>query len=162
MANKKRKGQFGGLNSATVSFKWNGTDSSGAANSAIGTHGTGVYLPSGATLIHFHSTVNTTFTSATDAAKIGIGVQTVTLDSEDVIAALAISDATNMWDAGNHAGKIGFPNLGADAAHDTQVEVAALFAATYLTLTAEREIRVTVQTEALTAGEMTMKFTYFL
>lgn len=162
MAKIKRKGQFGGLNSATVSFKWNGTDSSGAANSATGTHGTGVYLPSGATLVHFHATVNTTFTSATDAAKIGVGVQTLTLDSEDVIAAIAISDGTNMWDAGNHAGKIGFPNYGADTAHDSQVEVAALHAASFLTLTAEREIRVTVQSEALTAGEVTLKFIYFL
>lgn len=124
----------------------------------IAAYGLGIYIPSAAIVTKFWYDVITTFTSATDAATIAVHIQS----ANDLIAAIAISDATNMWDAGIHAGKVGFPNLGADAAHDSQVEVAALFAATALKATAEREITATVAVEALTAGKAVFFCEYVL
>lgn len=137
-------------------FDTAGTDTSGAANTTIAAHGLGVYIPDNAIITGFFYEVLTTFTSATDAATIAIKAQS----ANDLISAIAISDATNVWDAGVHAGLPGYPNLGADAAHDSQVEVAALFAATYIKMTAERELTATVAVEALTAGKAVLYVTY--
>lgn len=135
-----------------------GTDSAGVSNKTIAAHPTGVFLPSKAVITNVFFDVVTTFTSATDAATIAYKAQA----ANDMLSALAISDAQNIHDAGIHAGLIGFPNLGADAAHDSQIEVAALFAATLLKLTAEREITATVAVEALTAGKAVIYVEYYL
>lgn len=124
----------------------------------IAAHGLGVYVPDNAIITNIWWDVITTFTSATDAATIAVHVES----ANDLVSAIAISDATNVWDAGIHAGKVGAPNLGADAAHDSQVEVAALFAGTYLKLTAEREITATVAVEALTAGKAVFYVEYVI
>lgn len=122
----------------------------------VAAHGLGVSLPAGAIGIGFFYDVTTTFTSADDSATIAVHAEA----AGDLIAAIAISDATNMWDAGRHAGKPGYPNFGADAAHDSQVEVAALFAATFLKTTVAREITATVAVQALTAGKATFYVLY--
>jgi len=125
----------------------------------VAAHGLGIYIPNKAIVTKFWYDVITTFTSPTsDAATIAVHIQS----AGDLIAAIAISDATNVWDAGIHAGKVGFPNFGADAAHDSQVEVAALFAATAIKATAEREITATVAVEALTAGKAVFFCEYVL
>ncbi len=115
----------------------------------IAAHTLGVTLPDNAVILDFMVDVITTFTSATDAATIAYHLQS----ADDLLAAIAISDASNVHDAGLHGGKIGAPGLGADAAHDTQLEVAALIAASRLKLTAARTITATVAVEALTAGK---------
>lgn len=144
---------------ATAIFDTAGLDSSGVANTTQAAHGLGVYLPIKAVVTRFWYDVITTFTSATDAATIAVKAQS----ANDLIAAIAISDATNVWDAGIHAGKVGFPNFGADAAHDSAVEVAALFAATFIKLTAEREIVATVAgSEDLTAGKAVFFVEYYI
>jgi len=61
-----------------------------------------------------------------------------------------------------HGSKIGFPNFGADAAHDSSVEVAALFAATYLKTTAIRQITATVAVAALTAGKANVYVEFYI
>lgn len=124
----------------------------------IGAHGLGVFIPKNAVVIGMFYDVITTLTSATDAATVALMLQA----AGDALAAIAISDASNVLDAGLHAGKLGYPNFGADAAHDTQVEVAALFAASMLKLTAQREITATVAVEALTAGKVNIWFEYVL
>jgi hypothetical protein len=125
----------------------------------IGAHGLGVFLPTKAIITKVWIDVVTTFTSAgADAGTIALHAQA----ADDIVAAIAISDTTNVWDAGMHGSKIGFPNFGADAAHDTAVEVAALFAATYLKLTAVREITATVAEQALTAGKANVYVEYTL
>lgn len=129
-----------------------------AGQRAIAAHGLGVTLPINAILEKAYVDVITTFTSATDAGTIAIHAQ----GAGDIIAAIAISDGTNVWDAGIHGSKIGFPALGADAAHDTAVEVAALFTGTYLKLTAARELTVTVAVEALTAGKLILFVEYVI
>jgi hypothetical protein len=143
---------------AVALFDTAGTDSSGAANTTIAAHGLGVYLPTKAIITNVIVDVVTTFTSATDAATVALKAQA----ADDIVAAIAISDATNVWDAGLHGSKIGYPNFGADAAHDSAVEVAALFSASMLKLTAARELTATVAVEALTAGKANIFVEYII
>lgn len=143
---------------ATAIFDTAANDSSGTANTTIAAHGLGVYIPNKAIITRAWYDVVTTFTSATDAATIAYKAQS----ANDLLSAIAISDATNMHDAGVHGCIVGFPNLGADAAHDTQVEVAALFAATFVKMTAERELTATVAVEALTAGKAVLFVEYYI
>jgi hypothetical protein len=125
---------------------------------AIGAHLLGVFLPTKAVITRVLVDVVTTFTSATDAATIALHAQA----ADDIVAAVAIATAGDVWDAGIRGSKIGFPNFGADAAHDSAVEVAALFAGSMLKLTAEREITATVAVEALTAGKANIYVEYFI
>jgi hypothetical protein len=141
-----RRGQTGGVARAVFN------PSATPGERTIGAHTLGVSIPDDAIVTKFYYEVNTTFTSATDAATVAFHVE----GAGDLLAAIAISDATNMLDAGLHAGKPGFPSFGADAAHDTQPEVAALFAAGFVKTTAERLITATVAVEALTAGKATL------
>ncbi len=133
-------------------------DVTGGDSGSIAAHNLGVFIPKNAIVTRVWVDVITTFTSSTDAATMAISLQS----ANDAVSALAISDATNIWDAGMHGSKIGFPNFGADAAHDSAVEVAALFAGTFLKLTAEREIVVTNAVEIVTAGKMNIFVEYFL
>ena len=132
--------------------------SANAGERTIAAHGLGVYLPAKAVVTKVLIDVVTTFTSATDAGTLAVHAQ----GAGNIVAAIAISDGTNVWDAGIRGSKVGFPNLGADAAHDSAVEVAALFAGTMLKITAERELTVTVAVEALTAGKMVIYVEYYL
>ncbi len=133
--------------------------SANTGDRTVAAHGLGVYLPSKAIITKVWIDVVTTFTSpTTDDASIALHVQA----ADDIVAAITIDDASNVWDAGIHGSKIGFPNLGADAAHDSALEVAALFTGTYLKLTAVREITATVAVEALTAGKANIYVEYHI
>lgn len=124
---------------------------------AVAAHGLGVFIPAKAVITRVLVDVVTTFTSANDTATIALHAQ----GAGDIVAAVAIGAAGDVWDAGVRGSKIGFPNLGADAAHDSAVEVAALFAGVALKTTAEREITATVAVEALTAGKANIYIEYF-
>ena len=101
---------------------------------AIGTHAFGPSIPNGFRIRRAWTEVGTTFTSATDAATIALGVPT---DSASGLkTALAISNGANFWDSGNH-----------DLAPVDTV-------ATMITLTAARQLQAVVAVEALTAGVM--------
>lgn len=89
-------------------------------------------LPAKAIITRLSYDVLTTFTSATDAATVALSVE----GANDLKSAVAISDVSNPWDAGIHAG----------------IPVAT--AATYVKTTVARSIVVTVAVEALTAGKM--------
>lgn len=143
---------------ASALFDTAGTDSAGEANTTIAAHPLGVFIPTKAIITRAWWDVITTFTSATDAATIALKAQT----AGDIVAAIAISATGDVWDAGLHAGLPGFPNLGADAAHDSAIEVAALFAATFIKTTAERELTATVAVEALTAGKAILFVEYYI
>jgi hypothetical protein len=133
--------------------------SANTAQRPVGAYGLGVYLPTKAIILRAWVDVVTTFTSAgADAGTIAIHAQA----ADDIIAAIAISDSTNVWDAGVHGSKIGYPNLGADAAHDSAVEVAALFAGTMVKTTAIRELTATVAVQALTAGKANIYVEYVI
>jgi hypothetical protein len=68
-----------------------------SSGAAIGTHTLAV-LPKNTTIVRAWYEVLTTFTSATDAATIQLGVQTN--DAAGLVAATAISAGGNIWDAG--------------------------------------------------------------
>jgi hypothetical protein len=110
-----------------------------------------VYIPDNAVILNAWIDVVTTFTTASaDAGTIAIHVQS----ADDLVAAIAVSDSSDVWDAGIHGTLVNNPNLGADAAHDTALEVIELYAATKIKTTAEREITATVAVQALTAGKL--------
>jgi hypothetical protein len=132
--------------------------SGNTAHRTVGAHGLGVFLPVKALITRMWYDVGTTFTSATDAGTVALKAES----ANDLLSAIAISDATNVLDAGIHAGKPGYPNFGADAAHDSQVEVAALFAATVVKTTQARELTATVAVEALTAGKAVLFVEYVI
>jgi hypothetical protein len=134
-------------------------DPSGDASMrTVAAHGLGVYIPSKAIITRVLVDVATTFTSTDDSATIALHAQS----AGDIVAALAISDSTNVWDAGIRGSKIGFPNFGADAAHDSAVEVAALFGAAMLKTTAVREITATVAVQALLTGKANIYVEYLI
>lgn len=143
---------------ATAVYDTAGNDSAGVSNKTVAAHPLGVFLPNKAIIKRFWYDVITTFTSATSAATIAYKANA----ADDLLAAVAINSGTTMHNAGIHGGLAGYPNLGADAAHDTQVEVAALFAATFVKLTAERELTATVAVEALTAGKAVLFVEYVM
>ena len=143
---------------ATASFDTAGNDSAGVSNKTIAAHGTGVYLPDNAVITRAWYDVITTFTSATDTATIALHVAS----ANDLLIADDIADTTDPFDAGIHHAIPGAPNLGADAAHDSALEVGALIAGTFIKLSAEKEIIATVAVAALTAGKMVIFVEYLI
>ena len=139
MATKKRHSHFA-KKFVQATYKRNGTDSAGVANSTIAAHGLGIYLPLGAIITNAFYDIPTTFTSATDAATISFGVGSAT----DLKAATAISTGTTYDDV---AACVAFTPVSA---------------ATAVKLAAEGELTATVDVEALTAGEMVIFIEYFL
>lgn len=124
------------------------TDSSGAANTTVASHGLGVYVPSGAIVTNVFFNVLTTFTSAADSATLALTLQS----AGDLKAAIAISAAGDVWDAGVHACLPG--NYALDGNALTAIAMAAAEAGSYILTTAQRELVVTVAVQALTAGKM--------
>jgi hypothetical protein len=130
---------------------------------AFGAVKTGIRIPKDAVVTGGFADVVTTFQSldtiggnadlATIAFSTGEG-------AGDLFAAVSIATGTT-WDAANKQGFLpGVPTLGADAAHDTAVEVAALQAASYVKMTADNEVVMTIAVDPLTAGELNAYITY--
>ncbi len=124
-------------------------DMADTAQRTIATHdmkdinGNAITLPKGAVILDGIAFVKTTFTSATDAGTIALGVETDS--AAGLKAAIAISNGANPWDAGKTA----------------LIPVGT--AATALTaLTADRKLQYTVAVEALTAGKMVVYVQYIV
>lgn len=118
--------------------------SANAGERTIGAHGLGVTLPDNAIIVRSWYEVVTTFTSATDAATIALGVPTDG-SGAGIKAAVAISNGANPYDAGNVEG--------------IQTGTAANF---HTKLTAARELTATVAVEALTAGKLILFVEYVI
>ena len=103
-----------------------------AAQRTVAAHPLGVTIPDNAIVLDGMVDVVTTFASANDSATIAIHVN----GANDIVAAVAISDSGNPWDAGLHA------------------VVPVNSAATAVKTTAAREITATVAVQALTAGKL--------
>ena len=114
---------------------------------AISTIGLGVTLPDNALIRRAWYEVNTTFTSATDAATIALNIPT----DGDLVDAIAISDVSNPWDAG----VVDIVNA-ANVAEDYDTPTG------YLKLTGAREISVVIAVEAVTAGKATFFVDYVI
>lgn len=131
--------------------------SGGVDSGAIGSHGLGVYLPDNAVVTNVVIDVITTFvTASADAGTIAVQIQA----ANDVVSAIAVSDATNVWDAGIRGTKIGSFSLDGNAL--TQVAMAAARAASCLKLTADREITVVTGGQVVSAGKMNIYVEYFV
>ena len=142
---------------ASAVFDTAANDSDGVSNKTIAAHGVGISIPDNAIITNMWFDVVTTFTSdATDAGTIALSTE----GAGDGLVAIAISDASNVFDIGIHHGIPGSYSLGADAAHDTALEVGALIASSYLKMTADNEIVVTVAVEALLLGKMIIYVEY--
>ena len=133
--------------------------SSNTSERAVGAHGLGVYLPDNAIITNaWYDVITTVTTASTDSGTIALHVQS----AGDLVAAIAVSNASNVWDAGVHGTLVSAPNLGADAAHDTALEVIALYAALPIKMTAEREITATVAVAALLTGKVRIFVEYVI
>ena len=119
-----------------------------------------LYLPDGALITKAYYHVATTFTDAgNDSSAIALGYTGAT---GAFVASVAISGSTNVWDAGAHGTLVGMgANLGADAAHDSALEVIALNAATMIHLTDNKEILLTTSDDtAISTGKLTLYVHY--
>ena len=120
----------------------------------------GVFIPDGAVITRAWYHVHTTFAGGgTDAATIKLGT---TSNDDNMVVAIAIATAGDVWDAGVRGTLIGSPILGADAAHDTAIKYAALLAASAVHCTANEEIIMTTAVDVLSAGKMTVYVEYVL
>lgn len=99
-------------------------------------------LPDNAIIDRAWYEVTTTFTSATDAATIALGVETD--DATGIVAATAISGMGNIWDAGNHAA----------------IDPSTVADYTTKSTAAGRNIVATIATEAVTAGALVLHVEY--
>lgn len=123
----------GTLKIAKFVFDTAEVDSSGASNKTVAAHGTGVTLPDEAIVVGGFFVVGTAFTSAANTAEIAIHVNA----ANDIQTAAAVSGAP-YHQTGKKAivPKINTPE------------------STSITLTADREITLTVTVQALTAGAL--------
>lgn len=112
------------------------------------------HLPDGFIITDGFYQVTTTFASPTgpDNATIALGA----VANGDLVAAIAISDASNVWDAGLRGTLVTAPNLGADAAHDSALEVIALETGVKLVTTADRAILANIAVDTVTAGALSL------
>ena len=125
-------------NTLRVIFDYSATDAYGVANSAIGTHGTGIFVPANSIITNTAYDVITTFTSATDAATIAVQVEA----ANDIVSATAISTGTT-WD-----------NV------TNMVAGTPVSAATAVKTTVDREIKFVTAVEVLTAGKLAFFIDY--
>jgi len=124
---------------------------------AIGAIGSGVYLPDNAVITEAWIDVITTCTTASaDAGTMAVHIQA----ANDIVAAIAVSDASNVWDAGIRGTKIGSYATSGNA--ETALVQTASLAASRLKLTAVREIIFTIATQAFTAGKFNVYVEYMI
>jgi len=112
----------------------------GSSGLAIGSHAFGPEFPIGARVVQANINVTQTFTDgATDAATIAIGWPTD--DASGIDAAIAISDASNPWDAGFRQ---------SDTTHSAPSP----------RMTARRRLTAVVAVAPITAGQLIVTGTY--
>lgn len=121
---------------ARAIFDTAGVDSAGVSNKTVAAHGTGVFLPIGAILTRSYWFVKTAFTSVDSTATIAAKANS----TADIYAATAVSGAL---------GSTGFTTGIQDGTVTHMVS-----------LTAERELVVSVAVEALTAGRAVLFVEY--
>lgn len=107
---------------------------------AVGDINLGEYLPDNAVVESGSIDVVTTLTSSGDNATVAVTAES----AGDIVAAVAIDDVSNPWDAGGQ-------DIIPDGTGSNAVKT-----------TAERQLKITVGVEALTAGKMTINLNYFV
>lgn len=115
----------------------------------------GVYIPDNAVITEvWYDVVTTVTTASADAGTLAIHIQS----ANDVVAAIAVSDASNVWDAGVRGTKIGSYATSGNA--ETALVQAASLAASRLKTTAIREVTLTIGGQAVTAGKINIYVEY--
>lgn len=114
-------------------------------------------IPSGAIITNAYYNVRTTFTSSSDAATIALKIA----GTGDLKAAIAISDASNVWDAGLH-GCLPGSYAERTVAGDTAILDAASKSASYILTTSSAPPVLTVAVEDLTAGVLDLYIEYVI
>lgn len=142
---------------AQAIFDTTKNDSAGVANTTVAAHGLGVYLPIGAVITRAWYQVKTSFLDgASNNATIALSVAS----AGDLVAAIAISDASNVWNAGVR-GTVAGSYAERTVAGDTAILDAASKAASMIgALSAEKELVATVAVHALTAGKLILWVEY--
>ena len=141
-----------------VVFDTASNDSAGVSNKTAAAHPSGVFIPDNAIITNAFYEVNTTFTSAGSTATIAVMAES----AGDLVAGIAINAGTAPWNSGLHGTLATAPNLGADAAHDSALEVIALYAGLLVKIDGQEEVTFTVGVQALTAGKLTLYVEYVL
>jgi len=145
------------VNVVKAVFDTAGNDSAGVSNKTIAAHPLGSVVPDDAIIVGGLVDVITTFADGVDdSATIALKVQ----DANDLVAAISIATAGDVWDAGVHGvlpGNFISPDLAQSA-----IEMAAARAASQIKTTAEREITATVAVHALTAGKLNLYLYYVM
>lgn len=118
---------------------------------------TGPALPDNAIITDAWIDVLTAFTTSA-AAEVAVSTGQ---SAGDLVAAVAVSGAP-FSTTGIKGTLVTFPNLGADAAHDSALEGIALVAGVKLKLTANRKPTVAVSVGALDAGKFILYVKYIL
>ena len=143
-----------GLKSAVGT--WNAATTNLANNASASCTAGEIWVPDGALITKAYYFVQTTFADGNDDSQtLALGYTGAT---GAFVAAIAINNSTNVWDAGAHGTLVGMgAALGADAAHDTALEVIALNAATMIHLTADKELLLTTaDDEAVEVGKLSL------
>lgn len=141
--------------------------SANSGQRSIADHGLGVFIPDNAIVLDAFYDVVTVFASTaggTDLSVIGLEVQ----GSDDIVGALAIANALNLWDAGLHKTLVGSPTL--TGFHATNNPTALQYhthltgtpAVTMIKTTAAREITATVATQIVATGKLNLYVIYFV
>lgn len=128
-----------------------------SSGAAIATHGLGVFIPAKATVVDAWYEVETTFTSATDAATIALQAN----GADDLVAAIAISAAGDIWDDGSR-GCLPGSFAQADGDSDTAILAAARKAGSFIKMSDTKELSAVVAVEALTAGKLNLFVKYIV
>lgn len=133
-------------------------DAQGVSNKTAAAHPTGVFIPDNAIITSAFYEVETTFTSATDSATIAIMVE----GAGDLVGAIAISDASNIWDAGLHGTLTAGTTTLAEAAPPTRTQIvnATDIIAGYVKIDGVEEVTFTVAVDVLTAGKLNLYIEY--
>jgi len=139
-----------------VVFDTDANDSAGVSNKTAAAHPSGVFIPDNAIITNAFYEVNTTFTTAgADAGTIAIMIE----GAGDLVVAIAVSAAGNIFDAGIH-GTLAGSVIMRTVAGDTGILAAAGKVATYIKVDGQEEVTFTVATQALTAGKLTLYIEY--
>jgi hypothetical protein len=145
---------------------WDASVTNLANNASASCTNGSVWIPEGALITKAYYYVTTTFADGNDDSQtLALGYTGAT---GAFTAAIAISAtgtngvAAGQWDEGIHGTLVGMgANLGADAAHDSALEVIALNAATMIALTADKELLLTTaDDEAVEVGKLTLYVEY--
>lgn len=125
---------------------------------ATGTLTCPLAIPDNAIVVDGWVDVLSAVTSGTSAATVALSTGQ---GAGDLIAAIAVSGAP-FSTTGIKGTLATFPNLGADAAHDSALEGIALVAGTKIKMTANNKPTVAINVEAVTGGKFEVFIRYFI